>query len=137
MDFLEFKGKTKNDAITEACRHFSIPSDKLEYEVIEEGSTGFLGFGSKPAIIKARVKDENTKTVKKADPVKKAKLDENLQSLSELKDSVAHCEEVIRKNKDRYPVLEKNNRLISKQIDRINDDIKICEKAISYYNKKK
>ena len=33
-----------------------ITSDKLEYEVIEEGSSGFLGIGSKPAIIKARVK---------------------------------------------------------------------------------
>lgn len=73
----------------------------------------------------------------KADPAKKAKLDENLQALAELKDSVAHCEEVIKKNKDRYPVLEKNNKLILKQIDRINEDIKVCEKAISYYNKKK
>lgn len=73
---------------------------------------------------------------KNVDPVKKAKLDENLASLSELKDSVEHCEEVIRKNKDRYPVLEKNNKLLNKQIDRINDDIKTCEKAISYYNKK-
>ena len=72
----------------------------------------------------------------KVDPAKKAKLDENLASLSELKDSVEHCEEVIRKNKDRYPVLEKNNKLLTKQIDRINDDIKTCEKAISYYNKK-
>lgn len=73
----------------------------------------------------------------KIDPTKKAKLDENLQALAELKDSVEHCEEVIKKNKDRYPVLEKNNRLIQKQIDRINEDIKVCEKAISYYNKKK
>lgn len=73
---------------------------------------------------------------KNIDPAKKAKLDENLASLSELKDSVEHCEEVIRKNKDRYPVLEKNNKLLNKQIDRINDDIKTCEKAISYYNKK-
>lgn len=73
----------------------------------------------------------------KADPAKKAKLDENLQALAELKDSVDHCEEVIRKNKDRYPVLEKNNKLILKQIDRINEDIRTCEKAISYYNKKK
>jgi len=73
----------------------------------------------------------------KVDPEKKAKLDENLQSLAELKDSVAHCEEVIRKNKDRYPVLEKNNQLINKQIARITDDMKVCEKAISYYNKKK
>lgn len=72
----------------------------------------------------------------KVDPAKKAKLDENLQTLSELKDSVEHCEDVIRKNKDRYPVLEKNNKLILKQINRINEDIATCEKAIAYYNKK-
>jgi spoIIIJ-associated protein len=58
MEYKEFKGKTKNDAITEACRYFSIPSDKLEYDVIDEGKTGILGIGSKPAIINARVKEE-------------------------------------------------------------------------------
>lgn len=73
----------------------------------------------------------------KVDPEKKAKLDENLQTLAELKDSVAHCEDVIRKNKDRYPVLEKNYNLLNKQILRINDDIKVCNKAIEYYNKRK
>lgn len=56
MEFIEISEKTVNDAITEACKRFSVTSDKLEYEVIEEGSTGFLGFNSKPAIIKARVK---------------------------------------------------------------------------------
>ena len=45
-----------NDAITEACQKFVVTSDKLEYEVVEEGSSGFLGIGSKPAVIKARVK---------------------------------------------------------------------------------
>lgn len=73
---------------------------------------------------------------KNVDPVKKQKLDENLQALAELKDSVQHCEEVIKKNKDRFPIIEKNNKLINKQIDRINADIKVCEKAIEYYNKK-
>ena len=58
MEYMEFKGKTKNDAITEACRHFSIPSDKLDYEVIDEGKTGFLGMGARPAIGRARVKEE-------------------------------------------------------------------------------
>lgn len=58
MDFTEFSAKTVDDAITAACQNFSITSDKLEYEVVEEGSTGFLGFNSKPAIIKARVKKE-------------------------------------------------------------------------------
>ena len=31
-------------------------SDKLEYEILEEGSTGFLGFNAKPAVIQARVR---------------------------------------------------------------------------------
>lgn len=56
MDFVEFSAKTVNDAITEACQHFVVTSDKLDYEVVEEGSAGFLGIGSKPAMIKARVK---------------------------------------------------------------------------------
>ena len=58
MEFMEFSAKTVNDAVTEACKHFTVPSDKLEYEVIEEGSTGFLGFNSKPAVIKARIIEE-------------------------------------------------------------------------------
>ena len=56
MEFIEISAKTVNDAITEACQKFTVTSDRLEYEVIEEGSSGFLGIGSKPAIIKARIK---------------------------------------------------------------------------------
>ena len=56
MEFIEISAKTVNDAITEACQKFTVTSDKLEYEVVEEGSSGFLGIGAKPAIIKARVK---------------------------------------------------------------------------------
>ena len=56
MEFTEFSAKTVDDAITEACQKFLVASDKLEYEVIEEGSSGFLGIGSKPAVIKARIK---------------------------------------------------------------------------------
>lgn len=56
MDFVQFSAKTVDDAITEACQKFSVTSNKLEYEVVEEGSSGFLGIGAKPAIIKAKVK---------------------------------------------------------------------------------
>ena len=64
MDFIEFSAKTVNDAITEACQKFVVTSDKLDYEVIEEGSSGFLGIGSKPAVIKARVKSSVKDTAK-------------------------------------------------------------------------
>lgn len=70
MEYMEFKGKNKSDAIIEACRHFEIPSDKLEYEVIDEGKTGFLGMGARPAVIKARVKEEREETVETIEPVK-------------------------------------------------------------------
>lgn len=58
MEFVEVSAKTVSDAITEACQKFSVTSDKLEYEVVQEGSSGFLGINAKPAIIKARVKEE-------------------------------------------------------------------------------
>lgn len=56
MDFIEVTAKTVEDAITDALVQLGVTSDQLDYEVIEKGSTGFLGFNSKPAIIKARKK---------------------------------------------------------------------------------
>ena len=61
MDYKEFSGKTVDDAITEACQEFTVTSDRLDYEVIDKGSSGFLGLGTKPALIKARIIDENSK----------------------------------------------------------------------------
>ena len=64
MEFVEFSAKTVNDAIIEACQKFTVASDKLEVEVVEEGSSGFLGIGSKPAVIRAKVKSSITDIAK-------------------------------------------------------------------------
>lgn len=56
MECIEVSAKTVNDAIIEACQKLGVTSDKMEHEVMEEGSAGFLGIGSKPAVIKAWVK---------------------------------------------------------------------------------
>jgi spoIIIJ-associated protein len=56
MDFIEVSAKNVDDAITQATVQLGITSDQLDYEVVEKGSTGFLGLGSKNAVIKARVK---------------------------------------------------------------------------------
>lgn len=66
MEYTKFSGKTVNDAIIDACQKLEVTSDKLEYEVVEEGSSGFLGFNAKPAIISARVKEEEAKPDQKA-----------------------------------------------------------------------
>lgn len=56
MEYIEISAKSVNEAITLACQKLGVTSDRLDYEVIEEGSSGFLGIGSKPAIIKAAEK---------------------------------------------------------------------------------
>jgi len=56
MEYIEVSAKTVSEAITEVCRKLGVPSDKLEIEVLEEGSSGFLGIGSRPAVVRAAVK---------------------------------------------------------------------------------
>lgn len=58
MEFKIYKAKTVNDAITDALIELEITSDMIEYEVIEEGSSGLLGLFSKDAVIRARRKEE-------------------------------------------------------------------------------
>lgn len=63
MEYKEFSAKTVDDAITAACQEFVVTSDRLDYEVLEEGSSGFLGIGAKPAVIKAKVKEEEKEVI--------------------------------------------------------------------------
>ena len=62
-DYIQFSAKTKSEAITKACIELGTSSDQLDIQVITEGSSGFFGIGSKPAIIKVRkletVSEEN------------------------------------------------------------------------------
>ena len=64
MEFIEVSAKTVNDAVTDALVQLGVTSDQLDYEVVSEGSTGFLGFGSKPALIKARRKHSPEESVR-------------------------------------------------------------------------
>ena len=56
MEFIEVSAKTVEDALTEALVQLGATSDQVEYEVVEKGSAGFLGIGSKAAVIKVRKK---------------------------------------------------------------------------------
>ena len=57
MEFVEFSAKSVDEAITEACQKLEVTSDKLIYEVVEEGRDGLFGIGSKPAVIRAKIKN--------------------------------------------------------------------------------
>jgi len=54
-DMIEIEGKNVDDAIEKACVKFGVPREKLSVDILSEGSSGFLGLGSKKARIAARL----------------------------------------------------------------------------------
>ena len=75
---IRVSAKTVSDAVTEALIQLGVTSDMLEYNVIEKGSSGFLGIGMKQAVIDARKKEvvaevEEEIAVTKIEPVKEIK----------------------------------------------------------------
>lgn len=80
MDYQTFTGDTIDEAITKATVTLGVTSDQIEYNIVEKGSSGFLGIGSKDAVISARIKEdgadekadaaESSKSSEEADPRK-------------------------------------------------------------------
>jgi spoIIIJ-associated protein len=53
MKEMKIEGKSIDEAIENACSAFQVPREKLNIEIISEGSAGFLGIGAKKVQIKA------------------------------------------------------------------------------------
>lgn len=84
MEYIEVSAKTIQDALTEASIKLGLTSDQVEYEVIEKGSTGFLGIGNKPAKIRARKKEEKPVEEETAEVVEETKEAAEESSLEEV-----------------------------------------------------
>ena len=84
---IRVSAKTLDDAITEALVQLGITSDKLEYEVIEKGSAGFLGIGMKQAVIEAWPKVEKEPEPEIKDIVEDI-IKEEKKSIMDIRDSV-------------------------------------------------
>ena len=82
---IEVKGDTLDEAINNAMIELSTTSDNIDYEIKQEGSTGFLGIGAKPYIIEAYKKDDKEENYKKESVNKKEKLVENESGVYEFK----------------------------------------------------
>jgi spoIIIJ-associated protein jag len=54
VEYIQFTGKTRLDAISKAMEKFSVSEDRLDIQVLDEGSKGFLGIGAKDYVIQAR-----------------------------------------------------------------------------------
>jgi spoIIIJ-associated protein len=58
MNFLEFDGKTTEEAIESACSHFQVPPEQLEIEIVSVGSPGIFGLGGRKARVRAALTQE-------------------------------------------------------------------------------
>lgn len=58
MDFMEFEGKSTEEAIENACAHFQVPPEQLEIEIVSVGSSGLFGLGGRKAKIRAILREE-------------------------------------------------------------------------------
>ncbi len=86
-DYIEVTAKSVEEAITEACVKLGLTSDQIEYEILEKGSSGFLGIGNKPAQIKAWKKD-----AKPAETTAKEETKETIQKTEKTSDPVVSIE---------------------------------------------
>ena len=59
MEFLEFEGKSTEEAIASACAHFQVSSEQLEIEIVSVGSPGIFGLGGRKAKIRAALQEES------------------------------------------------------------------------------
>ena len=119
MDYIQVSAKTVEDAVLEAAMKLATTRDHLEYEVIEKGSAGFLGFGAKNAVIKARaltdeeieiteveaepvkeVKQEVKKEIKKEEPVKAAPKAEPVEKAETVEAVEAPAKKVVAPGKE-------------------------------------
>lgn len=62
---IEKTAKTKEEAIELALAEIGASIDEVEIEVVEEGSKGFLGLGSKDATVKVTYNDSSEKRAEK------------------------------------------------------------------------
>ena len=88
MEEITVSAKTLDDAITEALIQLGVTSDRLEYDVIEKGSSGFLGIGAKQAVIRARRKIEKVEEPEETvviEPVKEKKREVKRETKKEIK----------------------------------------------------
>ncbi len=98
MEYIEVSAKTVQDALTEASIKLGLTSDQVEYEVIEKGSTGFLGIGNKPAKIRARKKEENPieeETSELAEEAEEVAEESSLEEVSAETDEISEKKEKV------------------------------------------
>jgi len=65
MKSVEKSGRTVDEAISAALEVLGVPSDRVKVEVLEEGKSGFLGIGAKPAVVRVTLRETRRERVER------------------------------------------------------------------------
>lgn len=132
---IRVSAKTLDDAITEALIQLGVTSDKLEYNVIEKGSAGFLGIGMKQAVIEAWRKEE-----KEPEPdikeIIKEEMRFSLDNDSDRKEAVQPKKEK-KEKREKSPSYEKKEKPVKERAAKENQNqVKAAEAAVPQESEK-
>ena len=125
MNSITVSAKTVNDAIMEASIQLGIVSTDMEYEVIEEGSAGFLGIGRKQAVIRAWKKVEK----KEEKPVKPVKVEKEIKKENKPVKKEVKKENKVENKPEQKPVKPAKVEKVEKVVEVVEDEKeeKLCE----------
>ncbi|GAK48819.1 hypothetical protein U14_00027 [Candidatus Moduliflexus flocculans] len=80
MKMIEAQGKTIDDAINNALQELQVGREQVAIQILDEGSRGLLGFGARPAKIRASVKEETTYSALKEELQKEEPVNASLKN---------------------------------------------------------
>ena len=115
---IRVSAKTLDDAITEALIQLGVTSDRLEYNVIEKGSAGFLGIGMKQAVIEAWRKEEpetKSKTEKAVKETVSPKAEDPVKTEESKKETTDRYEKQKPKKEDKQKYIQEEKKSLIKE----------------------
>ena len=131
MDYITVTAKNLDDAITEALVQLEVTSDRLDYEIIEKGSDGFLGFGKKQAVIKARRKEEEPVVTVEAEKEEPAVKVEKIEKAEEKETVKTEIKKEIKKEHKKEKDFKKAPKKEETELAKVEPaTIEACEKFV-------
>ncbi|MDR0976108.1 MAG: hypothetical protein LBM01_04110 [Christensenellaceae bacterium] len=86
-------------------------------------------------VAKQQVVIYGVNNISDVDPARLEKLEKDTKQLAKLQQSVANCEEIMAKNKDRYPALENLDKVLRAQNLQITTDIEEAKLAMEMFER--
>jgi len=84
-------------------------------------------------VAKQQVLVYGVNNITELDPERIKKLEQDIQQLSGLQQSVANCEDILTRNKDRFPTLENLNKVLQSQNKQLLSDIEEIQMAVEFF----